>query len=712
MRRLAAPEGRVARLIIAVSIAAFLIAVAIGGPYFRSFDEAKYLGIGYSVLAGQGPRTVFGAVFLPHSPLWPVVLAAPDLWFGLDPFAWGQVLNALAGGALLVIVGGLGWQIRPLVGAFAVGGYVALPYLADLTRTARLDVPAAVLALAYVLVGVHAVRRGSVRGGVLAGAIFAAAFCVKEIVLPLAPVPFLAGLLIGRPLRDLARVASSTAAVAAIGTSWWFWLVASYTHLVYRLGVSATYLPAIYLGLVILVVLGLALPGRVATREPDPHPTWTRAGTEPLAGRRRMAAWGIALAWFAALAVFFDRNGELQGVGLISLGQLRLYAETWLLPSPVIAAVAVAGVAGVLIAIVDRIRSGATTMWFDVILLTLLCSAPLVLLVIAVGEPPRNYLAQIGLLAVLSGAGWMRVAEAVLNRLRPVRDGLVTEAGDISPETIAVPTTPGEGLARSLDRSRDARLLHPALAALGIAVLAGSAGLAGLHALATRSVASSTTRASAVDAATAWIQANVPRGTRIGFGSFLGYETAVNLAGQYPMTQIHQALAVVDPSAALGLAAGGQRGISDWVAMDVSRREHEFYVFRASTFQNAVRRDRIAYYVYLTGPNTSVPPLLGVLTAVHGFAPVAEQEFASRTAAGVATTTGVHIYRVEPTRVDLAGSAFYATPEALDRLVRLLAADRQTTPATAEALIAHATTWPDPAAAGPILDRLRGAAGG
>ncbi len=699
MRRLAAPEGRVARLIIAVSIAAFLIAVAIGGPYFRSFDEAKYLGIGYSMLAGQGPRTVFGAVFLPHSPLWPIVIAAPDVWFGVDPFAWGQFLNALAGGALLLVVGGLGWQIRPLAGALAVGGYVALPYLADLTRTARLDVPAAVLALAYVLVGVHAVRRGSVRGGVLAGAIFAAAFCVKEIVLPLAPVPFLVGLLVGRPIGDIARVASSTALIAAIGTSWWFWLVASYTQLVYRLGVSSAYLPAIYLGLVILVVLGLALPRRAAGR--DPEASEIGAGTGHRAARRGMAAWGLAIVWFAALAVFFDRNGELQGVGLISLGQLRLYAETWLLPSPAIAAVAVVGVAGVLIAIVDRIRAGASTIWFDVILLTLLCSAPLVMLVIAVGEPPRNYLAQIGLLAVLSGAGWLRVAESVLGRFR--------SAGNLS-------VTPGEGAGIGIgdDARSDRRpgVLHPALGALGILVLAGSAGLAGLHAVASRSLASSTTRANAVDAATAWIEANVPPGTRIGFGSFLGYETAVNLAGEYPMTQIHQALAVVDPKAALGLSAGGQHGIDDWIAMDVSRREREFYVFRASVFQAAVRRDRIAYYVYLTGPNTSVPPLLGVLTAAHGFAPVAEQEFASRTASGAATTTAVHIFRIEPDQLDLAGSPFYATPEALDRLVRLLVANHQTSAATVNALIAHATTWPDPAAAGPILDRLRGAAAG
>ena len=76
-----------ARLVIGAAVAVFLVLIAIVGPFFRSFDEAKYLGIGYSMLAGDGPRTVFGSVFLPHSPLYPMILAAPDVWFHFDPFA-------------------------------------------------------------------------------------------------------------------------------------------------------------------------------------------------------------------------------------------------------------------------------------------------------------------------------------------------------------------------------------------------------------------------------------------------------------------------------------------------------------------------------------------------------------------------------------------------------------------------------------------------
>jgi hypothetical protein len=49
----------------------------------------------------------------------------------------------------------------------------------------------------------------------------------------------------------------------------------------------------------------------------------------------------------------------------------------------------------------------------------------------------------------------------------------------------------------------------------------------------------------------------------------------------------------------------------------------------------------------------------------------------------------------------------FATPIALDRLVGLLVDDAATLPTTAADLAARAKTWPDPAAAAPILARLR-----
>src|SRR5437762_4135514 len=239
-------EGHLARLAIGVAVAVFLGLILIVGPFFRSFDESKALGVGYGVLAGDGPRTVFGALCLPHSPLWATILAAPDVWVHVNPFAWGQFLNEISGAVVLLLVGWVGWRFRPAVGALSVAAYLAIPYLQDLTRTARLDVPAAALVLAYLIVGIEAVRRDSVRWALLAGAIFAAAFLVKEIVLPVAPVPFLAGLLIGRPLAILARVAAATMLVAVVGSAWWFIQFAGYTHQIYRLGAPDRSLAPLY----------------------------------------------------------------------------------------------------------------------------------------------------------------------------------------------------------------------------------------------------------------------------------------------------------------------------------------------------------------------------------------------------------------------------------------------------------------------------------
>ena len=737
MRIVARLEGRLSGQVVGAAIAAFIVLVLVAGPYFRSFDEAKYLGIGYSVLTGNGPRTVFGAVFTPHSPLWSMVVAAPDLWFGIDGFAWGQFLNAIAGVAVLLLVGWFGWQIRPLVGALAVVAYLATPYLQDLTRTARLDVPEAFLILAYLALGIDAVRRDSPRRAIAAGVVVALAFLVKEIVLPVAPVPFLLAILIGRPIASIARLAAITGAVAAIGTSWWFVMFAAYTHEVYRLGAPDRWLLPLYLGVVVLVGLGLAAPW--LARRPVAEEIRARiARTVPrhLAGRsRQLLAWGLAAVWFAAFSAFFARNPELKGVGLISPGQYRLYIETWLpnVGLPLVAVTVVGVVAGFVAR--QRLRARAAA-WFDAAVLSLVCSAPLILLVIAVGEPPRNYLAQIGLLLVIAATGWLAVGTAVARlRRSPWLSAAAIVAGAVvlgyaARASGTVPTVVGAAagavvglLVASRWSASDwgplapepadvaTRPLAVAPAALIVLALVVSTAALGVHAIRTRQGPPGSSGAQAVAAAASWIEANVPPGAKIGFGSYLGYETAVDLAGRNPMVQIHQSLAVVDPAAPLGLAAFGNPPIDDWIAVDTSRREREFYVFRAGAFARAVRATGIAFYVYLTGPQTSVPALLAALSPEHGFTVRASASFETVNARGVHSVAALTVFAVDPATVDFGRTPVAMRVDALDRLTGLLAADPATTRATAAALIDRAVTYPDPAAAAPFLDRLRAKAG-
>jgi hypothetical protein len=730
-------EKRASVVVVVAAIAIFVGLLALVSPFYRSFDEAKYLGIGYSMFAGHGPRTVFGSVFLPHSPLWSMVVVAPDVWFGIDAFAWGHLVNAISAVALLLLVATLGWRVRPAVGALAVVGYLAVPYLHDLTRTARLDVPAAALALAYLVVGIDAVRRGSVRRGAVAGAIFAVAFLVKEIALPFAPVPFLVGILIGRPLTSIARVAAATALVAGIGVSWWIVLFARYTHQVYRLGTPAwTLLPLVIAGS-LAICLGFAAP--VLARRP---------GVIRIAGRiraalppgirdhgRTLAGWGLGIAWFIALTVFFNHNGELKGNGLFQPGQYALYLRTWL---PQLLPVVVFGAVGVVLSLLARRQASPSARdAIDALLMAVLCSAPLILLVIAVGEPPRNYLAQIGILVTLSAAGWLWALEAVLSSRRSIvtvgafvvvggaTGAILAQAVAALPLWIAVPAGVIAGLAVAFRPSRPLggrepgspkstgpqRVAGATLVATLIAVLVVASTVLGSHALRYRESASGVARAAAVSAASTWIEANRPAGTKIGFGSFLGYETALDVAAGYPMVQIHQALAVVDPAAPMGLSPASGPPVDDWIAIDSSRREREYYVFRGSTFAAAVKASGISVYVYDTGPTTSVPSLLGALTPDHGFTEVASWAFPVRTADGQTTTTETHVFTVDQSKVGFAGTSAYVPAAALARFVGVLESDPSRAAAAAANLVDRVSVWPDPAAGSALVDRLRVLAG-
>lgn len=717
---------------VAADIVVFVGLLAVVSPFYRSFDESKYLGIGYSMLAGDGPRTVFGSVYLVHPVLWPMIVVAPDVWFGIDAFDWGHLLNAISGVGVLLAVAVLGWRIRPIVGALAAIGYLGVPYLHDLTRTARLDVPAAALVLAYLIVGIDAVRRGSVRHGLVAGCVFASAFLTKEIALPFAPVPFFVGVLVGRPLPAIARVAATVLAVAIVGTSWWFALFASLTGDVYRLGTPAWTLVPLLAIAAVAIVVGLAAPWLATRATIVTASERFRRGLPPAirARGRSLAGWGLGIAWFAALTIFFDRNAELKGNGLFQPGQYVLYVRTWL---PQLLLVGLFATVGVVLGLIVRRRlTGPERDGFDAMLMATLCGAPLILLVIAVGEPPRNYLAQIGLLVIVAAVGWLRAIEWALSSRRSVVRSVVfvavgATAGGIVAHAVGLPLRIGlpvgalAGLAVGFRPTRHTpaavateregpRILLPA-ATLGIALVAAfllaTTVLAG-HALKYRESAIGIARADAVHAVSDWIAANRPPGAKIGFGSFLAYEASIDIAKGHSLVLIHQSLAVFDPVAPLGLREPTGPPIDDVIAVDeVSRREREFSVFRGNSFAQAVKASGISTYVYVTGPTTSVPTLLPALTPDHGFTELASEAFQSVASNGQRSITETHIFAVDASRLDFTGTPMYISRSAMSRLVGLFERDPATSSTTAAALADQLALWPDASAGQALFDRLR-----
>ena len=84
---------------------------------------------------------------------------------------------------------------------------------------------------------------------IAAGLLFGVAFLVKEIVLPLAPVPILAAMLHRQPWRPILRTAGWLTLSATVAVAPWFIFVAEVTDRVYRLGTPGWTLAPIGLAL-------------------------------------------------------------------------------------------------------------------------------------------------------------------------------------------------------------------------------------------------------------------------------------------------------------------------------------------------------------------------------------------------------------------------------------------------------------------------------
>ncbi len=730
-------ERLVSALLIGLACVVFVALLLAVPAFLPSFDEAKYLGIGSNVLAGRGVVSVYGP-FLDHSPLWAVTLAAADVVAGIDPLSWGHVLDGIAGAGLILLVAWFGWRFRPAAGALGATVVLGFTYLHDLTRTARLDVPAAALALLFVAVGIAAIRRDSLRWGVLAGAVFAIAFLVKEIALPFAPVPLIAGLIAGRPLAALARVSGAMLLTAALGTAWWFVVFASYTRQVYRLGLPAWTLVPIAAIVVVIGVSCLAARriGATATARSIADRVSARVAPAVRARWRMIVGWTLALGWFLVLDVAFARNQATRGLSFLSLAQWQAYVAVWLTPITVAAG---CYALGGLIAIWSAARGHLGPGAMPVVDLTVaaVCSMPLVLLVIAVGEPPRNYLAQIGVVVALASCGWVWLAVRLASRVRPrwerargsrwvvtlgVAGGSLVGAGFglaiaigthlVTRRTglaigVAVGATCGWATAIIARRTtasaahagplageplRPTRRVSIGVIALIVPLVLSTAILAD-HVRAYRGSATGAAQLAAVRTVTDWIDANVPSGSTIAFGSYLGYEMSLALDRPYTITQIAQEIARFTTAGPLGIAVSGKPPADDWVSVDTAPRNvAEFQAFRASVIANKLRSTGATYWIYTTGTPTSAETLIPALEAATGLTEVARWTFPyTRAAGGGSGVLTSYVFKVEPGVAVDPGTLFIA-PNALDRLLGQLEAS----PGDATAPIA-----------GRLLDRVR-----
>ncbi len=713
--------------------AAVLIAVCYGAlamllPHpAPTFDEAKYLAIGVNALEGHGPRTAFGILFLPHSPFWPMVFAAPQAALRASAWPWGHLLNAIAAAATLLLTA---WLARPFgqrAMLLAEAGLVAWLSLFGLARTARLDVPEAALALAYLAVASSAIDAGTVRRGVLAGALFAWAFLVKEASLVLLAAPFLAAVAGRRPLGSIARAGGLVLLTAVPLVSWWFGWYAGQTGRVYAFGLGAGMLLPLAGALAALGVALVALgsgPGRARVLPPIER---------RLAGRRAALAVAGAMlaAWVVAFLIAFSRSEVQAGRPLLDVPNILRWARAW--------AVDLSPVLLIALGLVGAVRAAARGDDRPLpALVAVVAGLPWLLLVAVQGEPPRNDIALISLAAVAGAAGWLELPGALAGR-----DRLMAVAGAAAAAVVALvvdlqlahlgvatritrhtlglggsallgaavggaaASAPGRRwLLARLQRgwpSGTSPLLLRGVAVAAIAVL--SVAVLGVAAPATATDTARSSTTALADEVSAWLEGQVPDGATVMFGSVLANQVALLLDGRYQLRSLQADLGIADASAPLGIRVGS-RAPSDIVAIDRHPRQDAYLVFSAATALADLRRAQPSVWVYTTGLDTSAPSAVAWLATVPGIrlATVLDSP------RGMAPALQAHIYWVDAAALGAPSARTFASSAAVNALLDGLGTGPQAR-AVAAALLARVTISDGGPAADAALARLRATAG-
>jgi hypothetical protein len=720
-------ERRISLVATIAAVAVFGIFLILAPTPFPSFDEWKYFGIGSNIWAGRGLTTIFGGEFLLHGPIWSALVTLPHALFGADSALWGRLLSGISGMTVVALAGWFGWRIRPAAGALAASVMVAFLYLHVLSNSARLDVPSAAFALLYVAIGFEALRRNSVPWAIAAGVAFAIGFLIKEIDLPFIPIPFFASVLWGLSWLVIGRISAWTILVASIGVAPWFLFFASETGRVYRAESPAWTLIPLGIGIVALVVIGLT-----ARRLAETRPVARVLRDERMIRRdwtiRLIVGLGGALVWAAAQFYAYSKAVRLKGGPILSVEQLDLYASQWITPYLFGFLPAAIGLVLAICALVAYWHRPARQPMIDLIIAGI-CGAPLLVFVVGVGESPRNYLAQIALAAPLAAIGWIWAVEWFISERRAwitvplatvggaLAAGVVAWRLRISPALLVVLAgaligfvvgwLPALGPRVSGSRWSWSRPLATATVVV-LTVSLASAAL-GVYTLRARPERSGPARSEAIRTTDAWVREHVPPGTRLAFGSFLGYEMALTLSDTYDVSHGRHGNVSMSPDMPDGLKRVGEQPADDWLSVDTAPRNiNEFQAFRGSWLVRDLAKERAGYWIYTVGTATSAQTVLAAATPEHGLEQVAHFEFPIGTTDHALET---YVFKVNPTKVAFDPNVIYFAPEALDRMLDLLERDPASARDLAARLEPQVVIFPESPEDGALMDRLRRLAG-
>jgi hypothetical protein len=666
-------ERRIALVILGACLALGLTLLLVFPPSYATYDDAKYVSLGLNILEGHGPLNDFGHVFVKHSPLWPLTLAAPRFFLGIDGIVVGHLVNGLSFLASILLTAALAWRQRPYAGALAGIAVVAFPYAHTLARTAGLDYPAIALTLAYLLVAGTALRRGSLRLGLAAGLLFAAAFLFKETILPGAPVPVAVAVASRLPWRHVARAGAATLLAAALGTSWWFVMHAQYTGVVYRLGAPAWTLLPIAVVVAVVVAVGLWVGARPASAPSSTPSSRWRAYAARLDGERGRfwLALAVVAAWTAALLVVFARTEKLGGQPLVRLAQYRAYIADW---GGTLAPALLVIVPGVAVLAVLALRRRRPQPGFPAAetAASLVCAAPLVMLVVGIGETPRHYLAYLDVGLALGAIGWIAAIDAVAIWLASRRTPLLARAP---------------------------RWVMPIVLVLALA------GAGAIHAVRSGKVnALDPIRADVVDAAATWLRANAPGGSTIAYANTLATNLALEMRDGHRAVEIRPGVAIPDVTAPVGLRRPGLAPSDQWIAVDVALRNGtQFAAHTPASLLGSLKRAGATLLVYPVQTDEGASPFIAPLSPDHGFTELLHSTYT----VGDGTQMDLYIYRVDLASLSYDTAHLYMSPAALDQLLSVLEARPSEAAAAARLLAERLVLVPDTAASAPLVNRLR-----
>ncbi len=423
-------------------------------------------------------------------------------------------------------------------------------------------------------------------------------------------------------------------------------------------------------------------------------------------GDRRVAhllATVLTAAWMIAFLVAFSRSEVQAGRPLLDFPNVARWIRAW---ASDLWPVAVAGVGG--LALLPAVVRGNDR---PVELLTALATGSTwVFLVAVLGEPPRNDIAELAILVAFGAGGWMLVAErlrghdramlvagaavgasvALALDLHLASGGIATSwsksirgvaiaiaaGGGAGALLASVPARqrigawleaaaagrrgPGRGL-RALEAMRDGRVL----AVLLVAVL--SLGTLGAVSARVALGKSNTSRLALANDVASWLDANLPAGSTVMFGSVQANETALVLGGRFRLRHLQATIGTYSASAPLGVLVSRQP-VTDLVVMDRHPRQDGALVFTASLISRNLSLARPAAIAYVTGIDTATPSMVDWLARASGISLATTIE----SPPGSGTPLVARIYRVDMATLSVPSDRLYASSAAiLDLLSRL-----------------------------------------